>query len=442
MLGKISGWANNPIALTDVQEIHPGLNLVLGNDSRGAIPRGLGRSYGDSAINSGGTAIDSKRLNSVSIDPVLGIAVVGAGVKISQLERESLVHGFFPYVVPGTAYVTIGGAIASDIHGKSHHKIGSFSNFILELRLMEANGNIVILRPEDQTSDYFWATVGGMGLTGMIIEATITLRKIDNQYISVNEKRAKNLKELLDTLIEFDKQYLYTVAWIDFSGNFKGRGIVSGGNHLSQSSLPKSYRSQRSSRLSPTRQVKIPRFVNINFINQFTISLFNAFWFHKPLGKKIQKIQKYMHPLDNFSNWNVVYGRKGFLQYQIVIPFDCEYVLQNILSILHENKCGSFLTVLKSLGAESRGLMSFPMSGWTLAIDFPIGDAKLSQVLRDIDDLVLKVSGRIYLTKDSRMSSKHLSTMYPRLDEWKKIKSRVDPDNVWQSDQGRRLKIC
>jgi decaprenylphospho-beta-D-ribofuranose 2-oxidase len=177
-------------------------------------------------------------------------------------------------------------------------------------------------------------------------------------------------------------------------------------------------------------------------INRFSIRLFNALWFHKPLGKEIQHIQKYMHPLDGILNWNTVYGDKGFVQYQFVVPLNRTDVLQSILQKLKTEKCGSFLTVLKSFGKGPTGLIGFPMNGWTLAIDLPNGDRNLSQLLRDLDQLVANAGGRIYLTKDSRLNSELLPEMYPDLEKWKGIKHEFDPFNRWQSDQGRRLKLC
>jgi decaprenylphospho-beta-D-ribofuranose 2-oxidase len=180
----------------------------------------------------------------------------------------------------------------------------------------------------------------------------------------------------------------------------------------------------------------------VNLINAFTIRIFNWCWFYKPLGKQFQQVMKYMHPLDGISNWNVVYGKKGMIQYQFVVPFEQGQIINVVLQKLSKAKCASFLTVLKSFGEETKGLLSFPMRGWTLAIDFPASNKNLSTVLREIDELVLQSGGRVYLTKDSLADSRHIASMYPKLDEWKLAKIKYDPDNCWQSDQGRRLKLC
>jgi decaprenylphospho-beta-D-ribofuranose 2-oxidase len=441
MISRIAGWGNTPHSFSKLVKLTLFDETELNLHSRGAIPRGLGRSYGDSANNSGGVAIDTANLKGIDIDPEKGIAVIGSGVSIFELEVESLKHGFFPFVVPGTAQVTIGGAIASDIHGKSHHKIGSFSNHLLEMKLLTSDGVIKTLRPNDGSSHIFWATVGGMGLTGVIIEATISLMRVESEFVTVEEKRVMDLDELLITLLKFNSSYMYTVAWIDLSGKFQGRGIVSGANHSTSES-----RRQNSNAFSlkPLERVsfKIPYPFKFGIINDISTRIFNSFWYHKPLGKKLQHVQKYMHPLDNVSNWNTVYGSRGFIQYQFVVPLDNTQVLKHILSKLKITNSGSFLTVLKSFGEESSGLISFPIKGWSLAIDFPKNIPNLSQVLRDLDQLVLSAGGRVYLTKDSRLSHIHIPLMYPNLHSWKKIKGEIDPNNHWQSDQGRRLKLC
>jgi decaprenylphospho-beta-D-ribofuranose 2-oxidase len=257
----------------------------------------------------------------------------------------------------------------------------------------------------------------------------------------VSEKRVNELENLLETLLEFNQNYLYTVAWIDLSGKYTGRGIVSGANHAPANEYSKDSHPETLIPLA-RREIRVPFFPNLSLINSATIRIFNALWFYKPLGKKIQHVQKYMHPLDSISNWNEIYGVRGFIQYQFVIPFENESVLKQILVKLADYRCSSFLAVLKSFGESSNGLISFPQNGWTLAIDLPIRDPIINQLLREIDQLVLKAKGRLYLTKDSRMNHTHLPLMYPELATWKEVKNLVDPHNIWQSDQGRRLHLC
>jgi decaprenylphospho-beta-D-ribofuranose 2-oxidase len=348
---------------------------------------------------------------------------------------------FFPHVVPGTANITIGGAIASDIHGKSHHKVGSFSNHLLEIKLLTSDGDLRVLHPDGESSQLFWATVGGMGLTGFIVEATINLRKVESEFVIVEEARVKDLKGLLEKLDEFDKKFLYTVAWIDLSGDFRGRGIVSGANHAIVEDFRKSSKRNASVHISK-RKIKIHNLFGFNFINALTVRLFNVFWYRKPLGRRFQQIQNYMHPLDRLMNWNLLYGKKGFIQYQFALPLENSKVIYEVLEVLESAKVFSFLAVLKSFGVSSRALLGFPINGLTLAIDIPAGQKKLSGLINQLDEIILRADGRVYLTKDSSLSSDNLRRMYHSVEEWKLIKSGIDPSNLWQSDQGRRLNLC
>jgi decaprenylphospho-beta-D-ribofuranose 2-oxidase len=257
----------------------------------------------------------------------------------------------------------------------------------------------------------------------------------------VVESRTKNLDQLLTTLIDFNQRFLYTVAWVDLSGKFVGRGIVSGANHALVSDLT-DRKLLKTSISKIKHEFKIAFPFNFSLINNWTIRLFNTVWFNKPLGKNIQQIQKYMHPLDGIDNWNEVYGTNGFIQYQFVIPFEKSYLLDIVLTKLRDEKCASFLTVLKSFGENSKGFISFPIKGWTFAVDLPMSGQKLSKVLRELDEIVVSAGGRIYLTKDSRLNSELLPEMYPDLQKWKGVKHEFDPFNRWQSDQGRRLKLC
>lgn len=441
MIKRVSGWGRSLHSVTDLKIAKPLDVLVVMRSERGVIARGLGRSYGDSAANTGGITLELCDYGRIQIDTESGIATLGSRVSIQKLEEECLPLGYFPFVVPGTAKVTIGGAIASDIHGKSHHKVGSFSNHLIEMKLLTSDGVERTIFPSGETSDLFWATVGGMGLTGIILEAKIRLQKIETSFVEVVESRTRNLDQLLATLMDFNQRFHYTVAWVDLSGKFVGRGIVSGANHARISDLTDR---ELQKRLAPKiiNELKIAFPFNFSLINNWTIRVFNSVWFKKPLGRKIQQIQKYMHPLDGISNWNEVYGNHGFVQYQFVIPYEKSNLLKTVLTKMGEVKCASFLTVLKSFGENSKGFISFPIKGWTLAVDLPMSGPKLSRVLREIDEIVVSAGGRIYLTKDSRLNSQLLPEMYPDLEKWKKIKQEFDPLNQFQSDQGRRLKLC
>ncbi len=441
MITRLYGWGNSLASHTYLEMINPNDNCFPLKNDRGAIARGLGRSYGDSAANSGGVTLETQLLNKIEFKLDEGLVVVGSGVTIQKLEAESMKYGYFPYVVPGTAFVTVGGAIASDIHGKSHHKIGSFSNFVTEMTLLLSDGTFRRILPRGDTSNLFWATVGGMGLTGIVVEATLKLQEIETSFLQVEEHRVKDLDGMLTTLTQLNEKYLYTVAWVDLSGKYKGRGVVSGANHLELKHLTRKLKTENLT-VARQRQLVIPKLLRFGLVNGLTTRIFNSFWFHKPLGKRIQQIQRYMHPLDSVTNWNTLYGKSGFLQHQFVIPFEKSYVMREVLSRLKDARCSSSLTVLKSFGEDSKGMLGFPMQGWTLAIDLPLHSPHSSEALKEIDRIVMEAGGRLYLTKDSRMNPEHLAIMYPRLAEWKEIKNNCDPNNSWQSDQGRRLRLC
>jgi decaprenylphospho-beta-D-ribofuranose 2-oxidase len=409
--------------------------------SNGILPVGLSRSYGDSALNSEGLCVTTQNEKKIFIDAATGIATCESGATIGQLEKAALTHGYFPYVVPGTEFVTIGGAIASDIHGKSHHLHGSFGNHVIEISIVLASGEEITVSPKGPFAGYFSATVGGMGLTGLIKSAKIQLRKVESAYVKLKNKRVENLKEMLSTLRDFEDDFEYCVAWVDFSGKFEGRGIVTGGNHANVNELPSRLQAKHFAEHEP-RSIKLSELIEPRIINKVTVRLFNKFWYRKPLGANFAHLRPFMHPLDGIVNWNRLYGKTGFLQYQFVIPFENEEFIFQVLEKLRRIGAGSPLAVLKGFGDQSNGLLSFPKNGWTLALDISTESKDLFQVLDSLDADLVKLGGRVYLTKDSRMKGDQLTQMYPNLDKWRGIKNDMDPKNVWQSDQSRRLKLC
>ena len=431
---KFSGWGG---AITSESHLHEvtlkeGFSqLFSAVQSRGVIPAGLHRSYGDSALNSGGDLVRVSGMKAITLDVVTGVATVGAGVTIGELETLALESGYFPPVVPGTGFVTIGGAIAADIHGKSHHRTGSFSATLLRMVIVLSDGSLRELYPSGESSKFFWASVGGLGLTGLIIEADIQLMKLNGNTVDAQEIRAHNLDHLMSELREADKDYAHTVAWIDFSGDFVGRGKVSKANYGEQIVLAKK-----------SSQVEMPKFLQRKLINSLSVRAFNEAWFRKPLENGAIELSKYMHPLDGVTSWNRVYGKAGFIQYQCAIPDGEEQVLTSILEGAKRIHASSFLTVLKRFGEANAAPMSFPMRGWTLAIDFPVGIPGLAPLLDSFDLLVAEAQGRIYLIKDARMRAEYLPLMYPRLSEWRSVRDEMDPHHTWQSDQSRRLNLC
>lgn len=408
-------------------------------ETRGAIAHGLRRSYGDSALNIGGVSIETAFLSSISFHPNSQSVTVGAGVSIRALEKAALENQLFPPVIPGTGLVTIGGAIAADIHGKSHHSTGSFSSCVQRIQLLYSDGEIRDLHPSGPTSQHFWATIGGLGLTGIILEADLQLISMKIPLVQVEETRVNDLDEMLSLLSVSDQNFQHTVAWIDLSGDFRGRGVVGKGNYVPQES-PESQTNL--TKIKEGLSVPFPNVAGISFINKFTVRAFNEVWFRKPLTNGITPIDAFMHPLDRIQNWNRIYGSKGFLQYQFVVPEGNEDFLARVLNVMKELGAASFLGVLKKFGENSAGHLSFPKPGWTLALDIPTDIANLEQTLNSLDSQLCARGGRIYLIKDARLKPEFVPVMYPRLEEWRSIRNNMDPSGTWQSDQSRRLKLC
>jgi decaprenylphospho-beta-D-ribofuranose 2-oxidase len=429
-----SGWGNNfhsratRVSVMSIEEAQEALSFA--NRERGLLPVGLHRSYGDSALNSGGALIDVAGLNHIAIDAESATAIVGAGVTIAQLEKAALAHSLFPPVVPGTGFVTIGGAIAADIHGKSHHKTGTFSTSVRRIRLLLANGDLADYTPADPE---FWVTVGGLGLTGLILEAELSLRRVVSNSVDVTEQRVKNLAQMLDLLGSSDHDHEHTVAWIDLSGDYRGRGLISLGNYGSQDLKTASGKEG-----SPS----LPSIGGANFITPLSVKVFNELWFRKPLKNGAQSLSQYMHPLDGINNWNRIYGDQGFLQYQFVIDLGQEQIFERLFAGLRALKASSFLGVLKKFGPASKAPMSFPKAGWTLTLDYSISIPGLEKFLHDFDEELCALGGRIYLVKDSRLDPTLLPFMYPGFSTWRQDRQQMDPNRVWQSDQARRLSLC
>ncbi len=405
---------------------------------RGVIPSGLGRSYGDSSLNSGGYRFDSSFYRELIIDATTGTADCGSGVTIRELEFASHLKGFLPVVVPGTSFVTLGGAFASDIHGKSQQFDGNFSDHVSSISVIDDQG---YERKFVSGSEEFNATAGGMGLTGFISRLEIKLKKVEIPVIYQREVRVKNLSEMLSTLEGLEAKYPYTVAWIDLSGKYQGRGLVSGGRFALEHEVAGAKKLNFSFEKS-TKVKSVPFLGYFNFMRYPSIRAFNEFWYRKPLKTGLSSFPKFMHPLDSIGNWNQIYGKAGFIQYQLVIPDESREVLHQILTLLKKHKASSFLTVLKKFGHEGLGYLSFPMPGWTLAMDFASDSRNLTQLIRELDKLVISSGGRIYLTKDSTSTPDSIEVMYKDLEKWKSIKKKMDPSNFWQSDQSRRLNLC
>ncbi len=443
---SVTGWGRT--APTTARLIRPrsyeeAATAVRECGARGGIARGLGRAYGDAAQNAGGSVLDMTALDKIrAIDAEGGVVVCDAGVSLHRLMEVLLPLGWFVPVTPGTRYVTVGGAIGADIHGKNHHVSGSFSRHVAALDLLLADGTVRTVRRGEPLFD---ATAGGMGLTGVILSATVELLPVETSLMSVDTERATDLDDLMARLAATDHHYRYSVAWIDLlaRGAAMGRSVLTRGDHAPLDSLP--VRARRAPlTFRPGQLPAAPAFVPEGLLGKTTVGLFNELWYRKaPRARRgeLQKISTFFHPLDGVPHWNRIYGRSGFVQYQFVLGYGKEEALRRIVDRISKRGCPSFLAVLKRFGDGDPGWLSFPMPGWTLALDIPANMPGLGSFLDELDEEVAAADGRIYLAKDSRLRPELLSAMYPRLGHFRELREELDPRGVFTSDLSRRLSL-
>jgi decaprenylphospho-beta-D-ribofuranose 2-oxidase len=481
----ISGWGRNPSSAAHV--VHPtdADELAVATKAagpRGAVARGLGRAYGDSAMNAGGLVVSSTGVSGVlDLDRTGGTARVLAGTSLDSLLREIVPQGWFVPVTPGTRHITVGGAIAADIHGKDHHASGSFGGHVESLVLGLPDGTRRTLTPgpsgrgsaqhgpsgrgsgehgpsgrgsaqHGENADEFWATCGGLGLTGTVVEATIRLHAIETSLLRVDTDRVPDLDTLLALVSEGGLRHRYSVAWVDFlaRGRSLGRSVLTQADFARRDELPNSGRRgiRRWERdpLAYRTPPPVPalRAVPGGVLNKGSILAFNELWYRLHPHRRrdeLQSISRFFYPLDLVDGWNRMYGPRGFLQWQCQLPFGAEDVLRQIVESLADHRAPSFLAVLKYFGAADPAPLTFAGPGWTLAIDVPTTDPTLGPLLDRLDDRVAEAGGRLYLAKDSRLRPELLPVMYPRLDEWRAVRDRLDPDRRLNSDLARRLDL-
>ncbi|RCH68064.1 FAD-binding oxidoreductase [Streptomyces sp. SDr-06] len=441
---SVSGWGRT--APTTARVLRPrsyeeAAAAVRACGQRGTIARGLGRAYGDAAQNAGGTVLDLTGLDRVrSVDADAGVVVCDAGVSLHRLMEVLLPLGWFVPVTPGTRYVTVGGAIGADIHGKNHHVSGSFARHVRELELLTADGTVRTLTPG---SELFDATAGGMGLTGVILRAAVQLLPVQTSLMAVDTERAADLDDLMDRLASGDHRYRYSVAWIDLlaRGAGTGRSVLTRGEHAPLDMLPP--RARRSPlAFRPRRLPPAPAFLPEGLLGRASVSAFNELWYRrapKHRTGELQRISTFFHPLDGVPHWNRVYGRGGFVQYQFVVGYGQEDTLRAIVRRIARHGCPSFLAVLKRFGEADPGWLSFPLPGWTLALDIPANLPGLGALLDELDEEVADAGGRVYLAKDARMRPELVERMYPRLAQFRSLRAELDPSGVFRSDMSRRL---
>jgi FAD/FMN-containing dehydrogenase len=437
----IANWGNYPVMETDEKSFSfaEQLSETLQNTDE-IIARGNGRCYGDASLAK--NTISTLKFNKIlSFDTQNGILECQSGLTLDKILEVIVPKGWFLPVTPGTKFITVGGAVASDVHGKNHHVDGSFSNHVLEMDVLLASGETVTCSAHSN-ADLFWATCGGMGLTGIITRVKFDLKKVETSYISQKQVKAKNLEEVIQLFEEY-KDYTYSVAWIDClkKGKGFGRSILILGEHAKLEELDAKKKADPL-KLPKKKQITFPFTLPSFILNQFTVKAFNFLYYGKNFRKQINKVVSYepfFYPLDAILHWNRGYGKKGFVQYQFVLPLESKQGLIEILKRISDQGLGSFLAVLKVFGKQD-DLISFPKEGYTLALDFPVRKG-LFEFLDELDTIVLKYGGRIYLSKDARMKSEIFWSSYPNARQFADLIKKFNPEFKINSTQAVRLNI-
>jgi decaprenylphospho-beta-D-ribofuranose 2-oxidase len=430
---KISGWGRALWAETTLSRADRVSGLISAFMERPAPAVGNLRSYGDAALNSDKDMHLMSRLDQIiSLDTDAGILSAEAGITLGSLLNILTPRGLMPPVLPGTGFATLGGAIAMDVHGKNHHGAGSIGSWIDALEILLPDGTQKRATP-NRNKDLFWASIGGLGQTGIIVSATLRLKRCTSDQVTISEHRMDNLQDFLAGLD--GSISTYSVGWIDITrhGDTLGRGI------LEESDIASSVIQSKNGK---------PKSVPFNapsfLMSRGVVKLFNEAYFRRiPEGgrSRLRSMQDFFFPLDRINNWNKLYGKTGFHQFQCVVPTDNAHeVLTEILNVVVQSKLASPLAVLKKMGASSGGYMSFPMEGYTLALDVP-DRPKTKALFAKLEKITNDAGGRIYLAKDSLGSSQAIKAMYPDLSKWQKVVSDVDPDATLETDLVRRLKL-
>ena len=442
---ELSGWGRFPVQNCQVARPEKRRELTDAASSHAVvdtIARGAGRSYGDASLNQGSGVILQEKLDKfLDFDSQTGVLHAEGGARFADIIETFVPRGFFLSVAPGTKHVTLGGAIACNVHGKNHHQVGAISNFIEEIELLTASGKTLNCSREEN-AEAFWATLGGLGLTGVIVSAKMCLMPIESAWIETKTTRTANLSE---TLAAFergaDAQYL--VSWIDClsSGADLGRSVVIEGAHASGARALQEIQGDVLALEMPKKKgvpVDLPNFL----LNPWTVKKFNDLYYdNHPSETKLASFETFFYQLDKIENWNKIYGSRGFVQYQCVVPIDnATATLTHLLETISASGQAAFLAVLKRMGATDDVPLDFGMDGYSLALDIPMTPATLEFYQR-LNEITVAAGGRIYLAKDAATSPAHLRRMYPRLNEWEAAKRHLDPDDRFASSLSRRLEI-
>jgi decaprenylphospho-beta-D-ribofuranose 2-oxidase len=440
---SITGWGLGPPASVRLlrpsrsDELADALSAAraLGEAGHGAIARGMGRSYGDAAQLGGGLVLETTRLRRFELDAERGTVRAEAGVTIGELLDAAVPAGWMVPVLPGTQHVSVGGAIASDIHGKNHGAAGTFGMHVEAIGLLTAAEDVVELGGDDPL---FQATLGGMGLTGVIVWARIALRRVTSPWLSVDTDRVDTLEDALAALRAPGGQH--RVAWLDLLGPGLARGVVTRAEHLDGAAASEREKGSATVRGRATIPAGWPR----GMLQPATMRAFNELRFRRsPRARRgaVESIGAHMFPLDALEWWPRLYGPSGFLQYQLVIPYGAERTLESVIARLRRSGVPCYLAVLKDFGPANPAPLSFPLAGWTLTLDVPRVAPGLYELLDRLDEEVVAAGGRVYLSKDARLRPETLAAMYPRLGEWREVRDQADPEHLWQSDLARRTRL-
>ncbi|HEU4360151.1 MAG TPA: FAD-binding oxidoreductase [Mycobacterium sp.] len=448
---RLTGWGRTApsvaqvLSTPDPAVIAEAVARVAESDGRGVIARGLGRSYGDNAQNGGGLVIDMSVLNRIhSIDADTRLVDVDAGVNLDQLMKAALPFGLWVPVLPGTRQVTVGGAIACDIHGKNHHSAGSFGNHVVTIELLTADGKVRTLTPDDPDAELFWATVGGNGLTGIILRATIAMTPTETAYFIADGDVTNGLDETIAFHSDgSEANYTYSSAWFDaISAPPKlGRAVISRGSLATVEQLPAKLR-RNPLKFDAPQFFTAPDIFPNGLGNKLIFGTLTELWYRMggTYRDKAQNLTQFYHPLDMVGEWNRAYGSAGFTQYQFVVPTEAVEEFKGIMYDIQRSGHYSFLNVFKLFGPGNQAPLSFPIPGWNVCVDFRVKPG-LNKFLNELDRRVLEFGGRLYTAKDSRTTAQTFHAMYPRIDEWTAVRRKVDPDGVFASDMARRLEL-
>ncbi len=404
--------------------------------------RGLGRSYGDQSVDTEAVVVATRNLNHfLSFDAEQGILTCQSGVSLADIIQTFAPRGWFPIINPGTKYVTVGGAIANDIHGKGHHRDGSFATCVLSFTVRVADGSTLTASREEH-ADLFWACFGGLGLLGIILTVTMQLERIETTYYQQKAVRVKGLDEMLEALRAYDEHYRYSVAWInpEARGSRLGEGVLTVGNQAKVDDLPRHLRKDPL-RLHDAPRLKVPFFLPNLSLNPATLTVLNQLIYRMQYHQRpLSHYDKFLFPLDFVHQWNKGYGARGFVQYQFVVPTAAGSAIRKILETIAASRCLPFLNVLKKMGAGSteQASLSFPFEGLTFAIDFPV-TRHLRPLTQRLDQMVLAAGGRIYLGKDALLDQETFRAMYPHYPDWLAIKRQYDPEGRFTSALAKRL---